>query len=142
MTNSESFSHSMRSKSPSTYESKRVGLTSFSMPAPNTNANLKQRLHSLEDAFDLQVQSNNAVDGQLSSLHSYVSALDSRVTDDMSDLKNKLEDDLAWMQKEFNHRCVDASPLVQCASSMYLQCDVAVVDSICSLRRTTGSSSQ
>jgi hypothetical protein len=92
--------------SPSTYESKRIGLTNFSMPDVDQKASLKHRIATLEDAFELQVQSNCTTDTQLSTLHATANTLDTRLTDEVLELRNKLEDDMAWITKEFNHKLV------------------------------------
>ena len=96
--------HSTRGRSTTPCESKRSGLTSFSLPIPNPNASLKQRLSTMEESFDLQVQTNAAVDDQLGYLLSSATQLDSRLNEELDSLRNKLEDDIAWLRKEFNHK--------------------------------------
>jgi hypothetical protein len=90
--------------SPSSYESKKSGLTSFSLPTQNPNASLKQRITSVEDLFDLQVQTNGAVDSQITNLISSTANLDINIKDQLLEMKNKIDDDFAWMKKEFNHK--------------------------------------
>lgn len=58
----------------------------------------------MEESFDLQVQTNSAVDNQLSSLLSSTTHLDTKLDEEVDSLRNKLEDDVAWLRKEFNHK--------------------------------------
>jgi hypothetical protein len=52
----------------------------------------------------LQVQTNAAVDEQLAALLSSTSTLEARLHLEIEGLKGKMDDDLAWLRKEYNHR--------------------------------------
>ena len=58
----------------------------------------------MEESFELQVQTNAAVDDQLGYLLAASTQLDGRLNEELGSLRNKFEDDLAWLRKEFNHK--------------------------------------
>lgn len=89
---------------PISSESKRVGLTSFSMPSHNPQASLKNRMAAIEESFDLQVQTNSSVDSQLADILNAANDRNASNAIDFNNMKNSFEDSLAWMKKEFNHK--------------------------------------
>ena len=58
----------------------------------------------MEESFELQVQTNAAVDDQLGYLLAASTQLDGRLNEELGSLRDKFEDDLAWLRKEFNHK--------------------------------------